>query len=255
MKNTRKDSAKKSGKVLGSYQKVGTKFVPPLLQTFKFDHISWSSQTMPELVWWDVLADRVSHRFAAKIAEEIAKCFKTKNNRDHWWAFISDYSHLSDDRARELRAHLSDANVLPQLTESLTDFLNLYPDCPISKLLDWRPTRSVDVGYLLRFESRLCKLEDKRSRNGVLIQAQALYLGFLLGRLHVKEGLALADFPEVEHYPTTQRSLEVGASICAAVGMLAGNTLPKYRDDAWVQYFWRRSLELHPLDFRQLEAP
>ena len=208
---------------------------------------------MPELVWWDVLADRVSHRFAAKVAEEIAKYFRGTDNRDHWWAFISDYSHLSDDRAVKLRAHLSETKVLPQLTEGLTDFLNLYPCCPISKLLDWRPTGLVDIGYLLRFEKRLGDLDDKRSRNGVLIQAQALYLGFLLGRLHVKQGLALADFPEVEHYPTTQKSLEVGASICAAINMLAGSTLPKYPDDTWAQYFWRRSLELHPLDFRQLE--
>jgi hypothetical protein len=87
------------------------------------------------------------------------------------------------------------------------------------------------------------------------IQAQAIYLGFVLGRLHVKRGLALADFPEVEHYPDTEKSLAVGASICAAVNMLAGTTLPKYPDDAWVQYFWRRSLDLHPLDFRQLEKP
>jgi hypothetical protein len=254
VKKMKKDPAKKSGKVLGSYQKVGTKFVPPLLRSFKFDYISWSSQIMPELVWWDVLVDRVSHRFAAKVAEEIANYFKGKDNRDHWWAFISDYSDLSDDRAKELRAHLSEAHVLPQLTENLADFLNLYPGCPISKLLDWRPSGLVDVGYLLRFENRLGELEDKRSRNGVLIQAQALYLGFLLDRLRVKKGLALADFPEVEHYPTTQKSLEVGASICAAVSMLAGSTLPKYPDDTWVQYFWRRSLELHPLDFRHLEG-
>ena len=249
----KKNLEKKSGKVLGSYQKVGTKFVPPLLQTFKFDHISWSSQTMPELVWWDVLADRVSHRFAARVAEEIAKYFRAKNNRDRWWAFISDYNHLSDEGANELRAHLSEVNILPQLTASLSDFLNLYPGCPISKLLDWRPTRLVDVGYLVRFENRLSELEHKRSRNGVLIQAQVVYMAFALDRLRVKQGLALADFPEVEDYPKTDRSLEVGASICAAVNMLAGDALPKYPEDTWVQYFWRRSLELHPLNFRHLE--
>jgi hypothetical protein len=99
----KKEREKKSGRVLGSYQKVGTKFVPPLLQTLKFDHISWSSQTMPELVWWDVLTDRVSHRFAARVAEEIANHFRAKGNRDRWWAFISDYSHLSDENANELR--------------------------------------------------------------------------------------------------------------------------------------------------------
>src|SRR5262245_12744374 len=212
MKKMKKDPAKKGGKVLDSYQKVGTKFVPPMLQALKPDYISWASQTMPELGWWDVLADRVSYRFAAKVAEEIAKYFRPKDNQNHWWAFISDYSHLSDDTAGELRAHLSGTEVLPQLTEALADFLNLYPRCPISKVLEWRPTGLVDVGYLLRFEKRLRELEDKRSRNGVLAQAQAIYLGFMLDKLRVKRGLALADFPEVQHYPETDKSLKVGAS-------------------------------------------
>jgi hypothetical protein len=135
----------------------------------------------------------------------------------------------------------------------LSDFLNLYPGCPLANLFDFRPTGLVDVGYLLRFENRLSELDDKRSRNGVLIQAQAVYMAFLLDRMRVKQGLALAEFPEVEHYPNTEKSIEVGASICATVNFLAGNTLPKYPDDTWVQYFWKRSLELHPLDFGHLE--
>jgi hypothetical protein len=243
----------KGNRVLSSYRKVGGKFVPPMLQAFQFDHVGWSSHVMPELIWWDVIADRVSHRFAAKVAEEIGKYFKGKDDRDHWWAFISDYSHLSEDRATGLREHLSQGNLLPRLAESLADFLNLYPSCPISTLLDWRPSGIVDVGYLLRFEDRVRELEDKRSRNGVLIQAQAIYLGFVLGRLHVMQGLALADFPQVEHYPKTENSQAVGASICASVSMLAGKMLPKYSEDAWVQYFWRRSLDLRPLDFHHLE--
>ncbi len=47
----RKDHNKKNDKVLGSYRKVGTKFIPPMLQTFKLDQISWASQAMPELIW------------------------------------------------------------------------------------------------------------------------------------------------------------------------------------------------------------
>jgi hypothetical protein len=243
---------RESGKVLGSYRKVGTTFVPPLLQSFKFEYVSWSSQTMPELIWWDVLADKMSDRFAATVAEEIAKYFRAKGAKDHWWAFISDYNHLTDEDACELRAHLSEVNILPQIVASLNDFLYLYPSCPLSKIFDLRPTNLVEVGYLSRFETRLGKLEDKRSRNGVLVQAQTVYMAFISGRMHVRADLALADFPEVESYPTTKKSLEVGASICAVVSMLAGG-LPKYLDDAWVQYFWRRSLELRPLDFSSLE--
>lgn len=207
---------------------------------------------MPELIWWDVLADRVSHRFAAKVAEEIGKYFKDRDDTDHWWAFISDYAQLSDEDFKGLREHLNRSAVLSLVIESLSDFLDLYPDCPLARLSDSRPTGIVDVGYLSRFETRIRELEDKRSRNGVLMQAQVVYLAFVLGRLLVKKGLALADFPEVQHYPKTERSKVVGASICSTVNMLAGRSLPKYEDDNWVQYFWRRSLDLRPLNFRHL---
>lgn len=249
----KKNSEKKSSKVLGSYQRVGTKFVPPLLKLSpKWEYISWSSQTMPELIWWDVLTDKVSHCFAVMVAEEIAKYFRAKGNNDRWWAFISDYSDLSDQDAHDLRAHLSEVNVFPKMAAGLSDFLDLYPCCPISKLFDLRPAGLMDTGYLLRFETRLSELEDKRSRSGVLMQAQAIYMAFISGRMHVRADLPLAEFEEVKNYPITEKSIEVGASICAAVNFLAADALPKYPEDAWVQYFWKRSLELRPLDFSPL---
>jgi hypothetical protein len=251
----KKHPPKRGTKVLGSYRKVGTKFIPPLLDMpMKPSYVSWASHTLPELIWWDVLADKVSHRFAAVVAEKIAKYFKGRDNRDCWWAFISDYSRLTDEDAAALTEHLSREGVLPELVESLVDFLDLYPACPISRIGDQRPTGIVDVGYLARFENRMRELEDKRSKTGVLIQAQALYLGFMLGKLFVKKGLALADFPEVQNYPNSEKSLRVGAAVCSSVNMMAGSMLPKYSEDAWVQYFWKRSLDLRPLDFLQLES-
>jgi hypothetical protein len=236
------------------YKKVGTTFIPPLVhRTGPVDYISWASHTLPELVWWDVLAARASDRFAATVAGEIGKCFKDTEGHKRWWAFISDYAQAGSDDINRLKEHLARAGVLVQFLESLADFLNLYPQCPISRLLDNPPTGVADVSYLARFESRMNDLENKRSRNGVLMQAQVVYMGFVLGKLHVKRGLALADFPEVERYPTTDRSKQVGASICAAVNMLAGTSLPKYQEDVWVQYFWQRSLELRPLNFGTLE--
>ena len=243
-------------KVLADYKKIGTTFVPPMVHRVgPWDFTSWSSQTLPELIWWDVLIDRVSHRFATTVAEEIAKYFKTKDKGKSWWAFISDYAQLGTDDMQDLKEHLKRANVLAQMIEGLFDFLNLYPGCPISLFLNQPPTGIVDTGYLQLFTDRMRELENKRSRSGVLIQAQAIYMGFVLGKLFVKKGLALADFSEVAKYPSTELSKQVGASICASVNMLAGSMLPKFPEDAWVQYFWQRSLDLCPLDFGHLESP
>jgi hypothetical protein len=209
---------------------------------------------MPELIWWDALTDRTSHRFSARVAEEIAKYFKPKENRKCWWAFATDYSQLDANDMEGLKEHLRKVNVLHTMVESLGDFLTLYPKCPITRFLDFPPAECVDNNYLDRFEKRMSELEDKRSRNSILIQAQVIYMGFLLGKFKVSKDVSLADFPEVEHYPTTERSQQVGASICAAVNGVAGTMLPPYLEDAWVLYFWQRSHELRPLVLRGLES-
>jgi hypothetical protein len=136
----------KDRRVLDGYKKVGTTFVPPMVHKVgQWDYASWSSQTMPELIWWDVIIDQNSRHFASKVAEEIAKYFKTGDNRECWWAFASDYTRLSTDDMRGLKGHLRRANILTPLNESLLNFLNLYPACPLSAFLDEPPTGIVDV--------------------------------------------------------------------------------------------------------------
>jgi hypothetical protein len=240
-------------KVLDSYRKVGSRFVPPMLQMFKFDEVSWLNQTMPELVWWDVVINIGSLQFAANVAAEIAEHFKKTDDSKRWWAFLSNYTDLSEETSHRLVEHLVQAGIYDDLLVCLSDFLDLYPACPIARVLNVRPSGLVNIAYLSQFEDRLRVLEHKRSRDSVLVQAQVVYMAFISGRMHVREGLALADFPEVSRYPETERSVEVGASVCATVNMLAGDGLPKFRENAWVQYFWKRSLELRPLTFDHLE--
>jgi hypothetical protein len=242
-------------KVLQDYKKVGTIFVSPMAhQIGPWEFVNWFSQILPELVWWDVLSDGISRSFASTVAEEICNYFRPKENWKCWWSFISDYGQLSEADIRDLKDHLRNANILDRLTKGMGDFLNLYPACPLSRFLDEPPTGILDADYLEYFEYRMTSLESKRSRNSVLIQAQAIYMGFILGKFHVQAGMALADFPEVKNYPETDRSKQVGASICAAVNMLAGTMLPKYSENRWVQYFWQRNLELRPLNLSHLET-
>jgi hypothetical protein len=242
-------------KVLGDYKKQGSTFIPPMThQLGKMKEASYARQTLPELIWWDVLADQVSAQFAIDVAGEIGKHLKDRKEKQCWWAFASDFKKLSDDDFNKLKDDLEAKRMLKPLQRGLDSFLHLYPECPLWRFMPARPGGAVDLKYLDRFEDRFEELRDKRSRNGVLMQAQAVYLGFVLGRLKVFKGLALADFPEVSKYPDTQRSLEVGASICAAVNLAAAQMLPEYADDEWVLYFWQRSFDLRPFKFDHLEV-
>jgi hypothetical protein len=136
-KKPAQDTDKK--KVLADYKRIGTTFVPPMVHKVgPWDFTRWSSQTLPELVWWDVLIDRVSHRFATRVSEEIAKHFKTKDKGKCWWAFISDYAQLGTDEMQDLKEHLKRANVLAQLVEGVVDFVN--PVSGMSNLAVFGPT-------------------------------------------------------------------------------------------------------------------
>lgn len=204
-----KKKSAQTKKVLGDYKKEGSKFIPPMTHMLgRMKEASYARQTLPELIWWDVLADQVSAQFAIDVAGEIGKHLKDRKEKQCWWAFITDYKNLSDDDFVKLKAALGAKGMLKYLQGGLENFLQLYPECPLWCFMPGKPAGAVDLKYLSRFENRLDELGNKRSRNGVLMQAQAVYMGFVLGRLKVFKGLALADFPEVSKYPDTPRSLE-----------------------------------------------
>lgn len=241
-------------KVLADYKQQGSTFIPPMTHKLgQMKNTSYARQTLPELIWWDVLAEEVSPQFAIDVASAIGEHFKERKEK-HWWAFITDYRALNESEFENLKRHLDSKKMLKPLQNALDDFLQLYPECPLALFLPRKPAGAIDINYLKRFEERFDLLGDKRSRAGVLMQAQAVYLGFAMDRLKVFKGLALADFPEVTNYPSTERSKQVGAAICAQVNMMAGMMLPDYVDDEWVIYFWKRSFELRPFRYDHLEA-
>ena len=73
-------------------------------------------------------------------------------------------------------------------------------------------------------------------------QATAVYLAHTGGWLKLRGDSALADFPEVERYPNTEKSRLVASSVRAALNGLMV-TMPS---SDWPRYFWNRGLELEP---------
>ncbi|HWU42917.1 MAG TPA: hypothetical protein VN132_05745, partial [Bdellovibrio sp.] len=61
-------------KALEGYKKVGTKFLPPMNHLIgPMKNVSYFRLTMPELIWWDVVAQNASDQFSVDLAAEISK--------------------------------------------------------------------------------------------------------------------------------------------------------------------------------------
>ena len=83
----------------------------------------------------------------------------------------------------------------------------------------------------------------------MMIQATAIWLGFDAGKLKVSEGLALAEFPEIERYPDTELSRRVGSGVRASLNMLIGAGQRQSIGESWPSYFWNRGLTIDGCEF------
>ena len=83
----------------------------------------------------------------------------------------------------------------------------------------------------------------------MMVQATAIWLAFDAEVLKVSSGLALASFPEIERYPTTELSRKVGGSIRAMLNGFFGEDQRFHSKSLWPQYFWNRGLSIDPCVF------
>jgi hypothetical protein len=102
---------------------------------------------------------------------------------------------------------------------------------------------------MTRMMSLVSSLFRRNDRDPMIIRATATWLAFDAGKLKVSEGLALAQFPEIERYPDTELSRRVGSGVRATLNMLIGSGQGQPVDTSWARYFWNRGLAIAPCEF------
>jgi hypothetical protein len=112
-----------------------------------------------------------------------------------------------------------------------------------------RPGAAPSAGRLDRLKSVVAWMYYRAEREAMLVQATVLQLMFDADAFKVHEGSVLSKFPEIERYPSTELSREVGAMIRATVNGLFGHDSFLIKNSAWPQYFWNRGLAITDCDF------
>ncbi len=233
--------------VLSDHKRIGKKFVPPMVAAIgKLSEVSWVEQIMPQVIWIALLIDAFGFKDGVDCSLAISRCSKESSDQSGiWFGWLSSFSSLSKDQRSAMIGCLEKQGVVEKIRHTFQSFSVLYPDFPLTFLVvDGKDADEQDAAKGIEDVKRiLLDLYNRRSLFATRVQATVIYLAFVNDFLKVQRGLALADFPEIEKYPDTERSKEVAASIRATINLLAGE-FQDSRFDSWSNYFWNRGLEI-----------
>jgi hypothetical protein len=226
-----KDNPKANSKrVLGDHKQLGKRFIPPLAQIPNLSEISWRKEIVPNYLWIALLNQMYGHAKAAELCVDFAKAaiqVANKGEYEGWFSAISSYCVFSEDQWDQIIFLLEEKQIIDFFTQAFRELINYYPKCPL----------------LRDFKTLLEKLIDRKSQAATFVQADALYVGFLTGKFVVSDKLALAEFPEIEKYPHTEKSKMVASSIRATINLIGGFEIKAAKFN-WAGYFWNRGKEI-----------
>jgi hypothetical protein len=235
--------------VLSDHQRVRKILIAPFNQSFgPLLEISWVRTVVPELLWIGLLHLHQGLRGGVETATFLSRAGRTccPDAKSKVFAGLSDFTQLSIDEQASLRDMIEASNRAAELEKALRPLHFFYPRHPLSFLFseDGAVKEENNKGLEV-IKSLISNMYDRSATGSMVVQATSIWLAFDSGILKVSKELSLAQFPEIERYPTTELSRQVGASVRAAVNMLFGGPLGETYQE-WPAYFWNRGLALEP---------
>ncbi|MEG3164721.1 hypothetical protein U1701_08965 [Sphingomonas sp. PB2P19] len=223
-----------------------SKLVTPFNEAFgPMREVSWINTMIPELLWIALLQDAWGPRHGIEIITAFTRDVRASDaSRDRTiWASAGKFAGLPEGT---LASIVKGRPYREDLCRPLAPLHAHYPDHPLRELVAGDgSTLSIDLGEL---KALVSELFDRGSVVATMTQATATWLAFDSDRLKVNEGLALADFPRIEDYPSTEQSIRIAASIRATMNQMFGDVDAMASGSDWPVAFWNRGLELEPCE-------
>jgi hypothetical protein len=234
--------------VLSDHKRSGKRLIPPFVHLLGgVEEVSWLRTGLPEYLWLALAHQELGDRAAVEVISSLVRICRQSEMAlaNQPFAAASSYNTLSNETAR-IRELLASNGALFELQSCLRVLVALYPSCPMRWLFSETP--ETDAQESLDFiKHTVARLYDRSNALCVKVQATAVYLAFDAGVLKVREGLSLAQFPEIEDYPHTEISRKVAGSIRAAINMFLSSDMFVPATE-WPSYFWSRSYSLSPCE-------
>jgi len=235
-----------SKKILEDHKKEGKILKPPLTTIGNFVDLSWVDYIIPDVIWITLLRDKFGDKMGTEIVNKfITITTKNETSKFRNYALLSSFEELPQQNKTSILKDLKKENILNVVLAGLSDFLDMYPSCPLKFL---RPndysTKVVDVKFLIRYKELLWELIDKRSKISTFTIANVIYSMFVLDRLKIVKDSPMAQFPKIQEYPETEISRLIASSLRASINAFYNFEMFDRNSSVWAKEFWNRGIEI-----------
>lgn len=237
-----------SKKILQDHKKEGKRLRPPLTLLGNSVDLSWVDNIIPDVIWITLLRDEFGDKLGTEIVNEFIKVStKHESSTFNNYALISSFESLPAQNKTDIHNDLVTNGLISPLLVGLSNFLDMYPNCPLDFLRPFKYSPKVlDVKFLVRYKEILWDLIDKQSKKSTFTIANVIYSMFELGRMKIPANSIMTQFPKIQEYPNSDISRLIASALRATINVLYNEKMFDKEKSTWAKEFWNRGIEIEP---------
>ncbi len=200
--------------ILKGHKKVGSKFIPPMMQLPNWSEISYVNLMLPEIIWMGLINDEFGYRAGINLSANLAnRAFELKETDKHInFALVSNFNLLSTEAKNEFIKSIEESSDIGRYRRSLLPLIVLYEDFPLSFIGTGEEEYDRDQ-LIERMKACIDKHIDKYETPAMIIQANLMYIRGTNGGLHVAPHIEVPDLNILIDDPESEAAKRAGGFV------------------------------------------
>lgn len=228
--------------MLKGHKKVGSKFIPPMMQLGSLKQTSYIDEMLPELIWLGLIHERYGYHAGARILETIVSITTgvLDNDKDERnFSLASHLDSLEDGQKKELVFELKKTPAFEGIQSSITPLVRLYDNSPLA-FLEPRSFPEKSKSMVL-MKTVVEKCYDNRNTPGVALYASLIVPLLMSNRIHFGPNVNPPDLNKAILEGDTPDGRKAASSL-RAMGLMVFGQANTGRN--WAGRFWNQNLTI-----------
>jgi hypothetical protein len=246
---SKRGNKRRKKQILAGHQRIGKRFVPPMMQIPMRVDTSYVNDMLPELIWIGLINERVGYVRGARTIEKVFLVVDAlkEDGQEGNYALMSSFNKLTENQKVAITDALRKEGVLEVIQNSIAPLILLYDDCPLKFV--GPPASAYSQEELMSIIKRCVgRVIDRYDTPGIVLYGAMLIARLATKTIKLPADMDLPDFNAVIDSPGSEEANRAAGFIrssgLAEFGMLkVGN--------AWAMHFWNRNFELSSCEFAQ----